>query len=79
MALRDPGSDNVAVATALGLKAVSGVHAAWRRIWHLRMAGSVVLSLLCIEFCARLDDYISYGAPIFESYTLDRLYEFWAL
>lgn len=76
MALRDPGSDNIATATAPGLETVSGLRTAWQRIWRLRMALSVVLGLVCIEFCARLDDYISYRAPIFESYTLDRLYEF---
>lgn len=76
MALRDPGPDNIAAATAPVLETVSGVRAAWRMIWRPRMALSVLLGLLCIEFCARLDDYISYRAPLFENYTLDRLYEF---
>ena len=76
MALRDPGPDNIAAATAPGLEAASGVREAWRLIWRPRMAFSVLIGLLGIEFCARLDDYISYRAPLFESYTLDRLYEF---
>lgn len=37
---------------------------------------NVVLVLATLEVCARVDDWIRYGAPPLEAYTVDRLYEF---
>lgn len=74
MSLRDSAPDHAATATVLEPR--SGVYAALRAIWRPRLALSLVLAFGSIEVCARIDDYISYGAPIWESYRLERLYEY---
>lgn len=40
----------------------------------LRFAAGVLLAVFTLEFCARLDDYLSYRAPIWRSYDESDLY-----
>jgi lysophospholipase L1-like esterase len=46
-----------------------------RAIHILRIGGAAVLFVIVLELCARLDDYISFRAPILGSYSDDNLYE----
>ena len=41
----------------------------------LRILIGLVIFALAVEMCARLDDFIAYGAPLWGSYTSERLYE----
>lgn len=42
----------------------------------LRLLSCGIVAVATLELCARLDDYFSYGASIFEPYQIDQIYEF---
>src|SRR5262245_29854044 len=42
----------------------------------LRVLSCSVVALCTIELCARIDDYLVYGAPMWGAYNIDRIYEF---
>ena len=46
-----------------------------RAVSILRIFVGLLIFVLAVEMCARVDDFIAYGAPFGESYTSDRLYE----
>ena len=56
--------------------ASSLVRHAVRAIPGFRIAASLTLGVLTIEVCARIDDYIEHGAPLLQSYNLDRIYTY---
>jgi lysophospholipase L1-like esterase len=41
----------------------------------LRFLGGLIIFMAAVESCARLDDFIAYGAPFWGPYNVERLYE----
>ena len=47
-----------------------------RRVkWLLRFTVGLLIGIVVLELCARLDDYISYGAPPWSVYNVDTLWQ----
>ena len=42
----------------------------------VRLLSCTIVALATLEICARLDDYFSYGAPLWTRYAIDQIYEF---
>lgn len=42
----------------------------------LRILSCGIVALITLELCARVDDHVSYGAPLWGSYNINQIYEF---
>src|SRR5205823_3540189 len=41
----------------------------------LRVLGCFIIVVLTLELCARVDDYVTFGAPLFAPYNAETMYQ----
>jgi len=47
-----------------------------KALFALRVCGWLIIALVTLEVCARIEDKIRYGAPFFASYSIENLYQY---